>query len=135
MNRIKVTKLSIIKSENGPIMHALKNSDNEFKGFGEIYFSEIFFGKVKGWKRHLRMNMNLIVPEGFVKFVFYDEKFNYFEEYDIGTENYFRITVPPGLWFAFKGLGKRNLVMNIADIEHDPNESEKKNLLDISYSW
>ena len=72
------------------------------------------------------MNMNLIVPEGFVKFVFYDEKFNYFEEYEIGTKNYFRITVPPGLWFAFKGLGKRNLVMNIADIEHDPNESEKK---------
>ena len=116
-------------------MHALKNSDNEFKGFGEIYFSEIFFGKIKGWKRHLRMNMNLIVPEGFVKFVFYDEKFNYFEEYEIGPKNYFRITVPPGLWFAFKGLGKRNLVMNIADIEHDPNESEKKNLLDISYNW
>ena len=32
------------------------------------------------------MNMNLIVPEGFVKFVFYDEKFNYFEEYEIGPK-------------------------------------------------
>ena len=135
MNRIKLTKLSIIENEKGPIMHALKNSDNEFKRFGEIYFSEIYFGKIKGWKRHLRMNMNLIVPEGFVKFVFYDEKLNYFEEYEIGTKNYFRITAPPGLWFAFKGLEKRNLVMNIADIEHDPNESEKKKLLDIRYCW
>ena len=135
MNRIKLTKLSIIENEKGPIMHALKNSDNEFKRFGEIYFSEIYFGKIKGWKRHLRMNMNLIVPEGFVKFVFYDEKLNYFEEYEIGTKNYFRITAPPGIWFAFKGLEKRNLVMNIADIEHDPNESEKKKLLDIRYCW
>ena len=135
MNRIKLTKLSIIENEKGPIMHALKNSDNEFKRFGEIYFSEIYFGKIKGWKRHLRMNMNLIVPEGFVKFVFYDEKLNYFEEYEIGTKNYFRITAPPGLWFAFKGLEKRNLVMNIADIEHDPNESEKKKLLEIRYCW
>ena len=67
-------------------MHALKNSDNEFIRFGEIYFSEIYFGKIKGWKRHLRMNMNLIVPEGFVKFVFYDEKLNYFEEYEIGIK-------------------------------------------------
>ena len=50
MNRIKVTKLSIIKSENGPIMHALKNSDNEFKGFGEIYFSEIFLEKLRDGK-------------------------------------------------------------------------------------
>ena len=24
MNRIKLTKLSVVKSENGPIMHALK---------------------------------------------------------------------------------------------------------------
>ncbi len=135
MNRIKLTKLSIIENEKGPIMHALKNSDNEFKRFGEIYFSEIYFGKIKGWKRHLRMNMNLIVPQGFVKFVFYDDKLNYFEEYEIGTKNYFRITAPPGLWFAFKGLEKRNLVMNIADIEHDPNESEKKKLLEITYCW
>ena len=135
MNKIKVTKLPVIESEKGPIMHALKNSDSDFRRFGEIYFSEIYFGKIKGWKRHLRMNMNLVVPEGFVKFVFYDEKLNYFEEYEIGIENYSRITVPPGLWFAFKGLDKRNLVMNIADIEHDPNESEKKKLLEISYNW
>ena len=135
MNKIKVTKLPVIESEKGPIMHALKNSDSDFRRFGEIYFSEIYFGKIKGWKRHSRMNMNLIVPEGLVKFVFYDAKLNYFEEYEIGTKNYFRITVPSGLWFAFKGLEKRNLVMNIADIEHDPNESEKKELLDISYNW
>ncbi len=135
MNKIKVTKLSIIENEKGSIMHALKNSDKEFKRFGEIYFSEIYLGKIKGWKRHLRMNMNLIVPEGFVKFVFFDSKFNYSEEYEIGMKNYCRITVPPGLWFAFKGLDKRNLVMNISDIEHDPKESEKKNLLDIKYDW
>ena len=81
------------------------------------------------------MQMNLIVPEGFVKFVFYDAKLNYFEECEIGIKNYSRITVAPGLWFAFKGLEKRNLVMNIADIEHDPNECEKKDLLDIKYNW
>ena len=135
MKKIKVTKLSIIENEKGPIMHALKNSDNELRRFGEIYFSEIYFGKIKGWKRHIRMRMNLIVPEGFVKFVFYDPKLNYFEECEIGIKNYSRITVAPGLWFAFKGLEKRNLVMNIADIEHDPNECEKKDLLDIKYNW
>ena len=55
MKKIKVPKLSIIENEKGPIMHALKNSDNELRRFGEIYFSEIYFGKFKGWKRHIRI--------------------------------------------------------------------------------
>ena len=41
MNKIKVTKLKIIEDEKGPIMHALKNSDKEFRRFGEVFFSEI----------------------------------------------------------------------------------------------
>ena len=49
MNKIKLTKLQIIESEKGSIMHALKNSDNEFKGFGEIYFSG-YFGKLRDGK-------------------------------------------------------------------------------------
>ena len=68
----------------------------------EIYFSEIYFGKIKGWKRHLRMNMNLIVPEGLVKFVFYDAKLNNFEEYEIGIKNYFRLSVPTDCGLPFK---------------------------------
>ena len=36
MNRIKLTKLSIIENEKGPIMHALKNSDDAFKRFGDL---------------------------------------------------------------------------------------------------
>ena len=132
---VKIFNKKVIVDDRGKILHMLRNDDKNFIRFGEIYFSEIYFGKIKGWKRHLKMNMNLIVPEGLVKFVFYDAKLNNFEEYEIGIKNYFRISVPPGLWFAFKGLEKRNLVMNIADIEHDPNESENKKLLDIGYSW
>jgi len=116
-------------------MRALRMSDNGYKKFGEIYFSEVFYGKIKGWKRHIQMTMNLVVPEGLVKFVFYDPNLGSFEEYEIGTNNYIRLTVPPGLWFAFQGLEKKNLVMNVSDIEHDPIESENKNISEIKYSW
>ena len=132
-NKIKATKLKIIDHDKGPILHALKESDSVYKKFGEIYFSEVFYGKTKGWKRHTNMTMNLVVPQGLVKFVFYDANIDYFEEYKIGISNYIRLTVPPGLWFAFKGLEKKNLVVNISDIEHDPLESEKKNLTEINY--
>ena len=46
-----------------------------------------------------------------------------------------RLTVSPGLWLAFKGLGEDNLVLNIADIRHNPIEADNRDLEDISYDW
>ena len=36
--------------------------------------SKIKFGKIKAWKFHTKMILNLIVPVGKVKFVFYSQK-------------------------------------------------------------
>ena len=38
------------------------------------------------------------------------------------------------VWFSGMEEGK-NLVMNIANIEHDPDEVERKNLMDLKYLW
>ena len=82
------------------------------------------------------MTMNLVVPVGRVKFVFYSEEKNIFEEYILGEDNYNRLTVNPLLWFGFQGMDEgKNLVMNIANIEHDPDEVERKNLMDLKYLW
>ena len=61
------------------------------------------------------MTMNLVVPVGKVKFVFYDEDKDIFDEHIIGKNDYFRITVFPEIWFGFlKSLDKKeNLVMNL----------------------
>ena len=134
--KIEKNKLNIIDNINGPVMHGLKKSDASFKGFGEVYFSNIKYKSIKAWKRHLRMTMNLIVPVGTVKFVFYDQDKNIFEEHIIGNKDYFRVTVMPKTWFGFKGLGKyENLVMNFSNIEHDPDETERKEIHDFSYNW
>ena len=134
--KIKKNKLNIIDNINGSVMHGLKKSDSSFNDFGEVYFSNIKYESIKAWKRHLRMTMNLIVPVGKVKFVFYDEDQDIFEEHIIGKNDYYRITVFPKIWFGFKGLDKyENLVMNFANIEHDPDEAEKRNIKYFNYSW
>jgi dTDP-4-dehydrorhamnose 3,5-epimerase len=47
----------------------------------------------------------------------------------LGNSNYCRLTVPPNFWVAFKGIGANtNMLMNVANIEHDPNESLNKSL-------
>ena len=136
LNNINITKLFRVNLEGGNVNHVLKKSEVDFNGFGEGYVSFIKFNHIKGWKKHNLMTMNLVVPLGNVKFVFYDSQKIVFKEVTIGEDNYCRLTVPPKIWFAFKGLSKEiNLIINISDIEHDPNEQEKLDLKLIKHNW
>jgi dTDP-4-dehydrorhamnose 3,5-epimerase len=136
LKKINLTPLKKINVEGGDVMHAIKNTDKEFRNFGELYFSFINNGSVKAWKRHKKMTMNLFVPVGSVSFVFYDDVFKEFLSLEIGCENYHRLTVPPGIIFGFKGKNKdQSLVVNFADIPHNSNEVEKIKYEDICFEW
>ncbi len=129
-------KLSEIQTDKGNVMHVLKENEDAFKKFGEAYFSWIKPKAVKGWKKHSKMTMNLVVPIGNVKFVFFNSNLEVNKEYIIGEDNYIRLTVPPNIWFGFKGLGlKNNLVLNISSILHDPDEVDTQELDKINYMW
>ena len=42
--------------------------------FKKLTFQQLKKIKIKAWKRHLKMTMNLIVPVGNVQFNFYDNQ-------------------------------------------------------------
>ena len=136
LNDIFVKKLNEIDVKGGNVIKGLKISDKNFHGFGEIYFSSIKKDHIKAWKKHNEMFMNLIVIKGKVKFVFYLENKNIFREEILEQNNYSIITVPPKIWFGFKGIGQEeSLIMNCASIEHNPDESDALHLEQIQYSW
>lgn len=139
---VVLTPLKQIFHPKGDVMHAMKSSDVGFAGFGEAYFSTIHFRDIKPWKKHLKMRLNFVVPVGEIRFVIYDDRENsstkgVFFDVNLSSENYKRVTIPEGLWVAFEGVGEDlNLLLNIADLEHDPNEVERKeSLTDIYYQW
>ena len=135
-SNIKVHDLNIIQVEGGNVQHFLRSDESSYNGFGEAYFSFIEKGKIKGWKLHTRMTMNLVVPVGEVGFVFYTETNSSFQVIKIGTNNYKRLTVPPNIWFGFKGLGLySNLVVNLSNIIHDPSECKKKEISRLKFDW
>ena len=137
LNDILVTPLKRIPTAGGDVLHALKNSDNGFNSFGEVYFSWVERGAIKAWKCHQRMTLNLVVPMGEVSFAFHlnDQKNNFRTE-NIGEERYARLTVPPGIWFGFQGIASgRSLLMNLADMAHDPDEVLRKKTSEIIYNW
>ena len=136
---ILVTPLPRINTNGGDVLHAMKYSGAGYAGFGEAYFSWVSARAVKAWKHHTRMTMNVVVPVGQVQFVFRCVTTDGVEEFrveEIGVDHYARITVPPGIWFGFQGLAEpQSLVLNIANIPHDPNEVERLALTDINYDW
>jgi dTDP-4-dehydrorhamnose 3,5-epimerase len=136
---VVLTPLKVIDVPGGRVLHAIKQIDPEFNNFGEAYFSEIKPGKVKAWKRHKKMTLNLVVPIGEIRFVLFDDrksKITKFQEVILSTKHYHRLTVPPMLWLGFQGFSKNNsLLLNIADLMHDPEEVDRKDINEIEYDW
>jgi dTDP-4-dehydrorhamnose 3,5-epimerase len=126
----------------GGVWHALKATDEGYVGFGEAYFSQIQSGAVKGWKRHNRFVLNIIVPVGKIKFVIFDDRagsatFGKFEEHILSPDgNYKRLTIAAGLWVAFQGLDTNtSILLDIIPEVHIPNEADSLPLEAINYKF
>jgi dTDP-4-dehydrorhamnose 3,5-epimerase len=136
LGKIQLKSLKIIRMSEGNIMHVLKKKELKSWSFSEAYFSKIKFKKIKAWKYHKKMVLNLVVPKGKVKFVFYSKKNKRFKVIKIGEKKYSRILVPPKVWFGFQGLHKpESIILNIANINHNKKEILRKSKNDIQYDW
>jgi len=142
MEGVNLYDLKQIKIQKGNILHAFKVTDEGYVNFGEAYFSQIQYGAVKGWKRHRRFRLNIIVPVGEIKFVIFDDRHNsatlgQYKEYILSpSKNYKRLTVAPGLWMAFQGLNRNtSMLLDIIPELHTPDESDNLPLDSIKYNF
>lgn len=139
MEGVLLTPLKQLFHPKGDVFHGMKKTDPGFVAFGEAYFSTVHPGEIKPWKKHLRMTLNLVVPVGRIRFVLHDDRPESTTKgqtfsVEIGSNNYQRLTVQPGLWMAFEGLDEGlNLLLNMADMEHDPTEVERAELDRFDY--
>jgi dTDP-4-dehydrorhamnose 3,5-epimerase len=138
-----ITPLRQISDERGRIMHMLREDSPVFTRFGEIYFSTTHAGAIKAWHLHKRMTLNYAVIVGEIKFVLFDDRpasptRGMVEEVFLSPQNYCLVTVPPGIWNGFKGIGDTySIVANCADLSHDPDEIERRSPFDktVPYDW
>lgn len=135
MDGIILTPLNQIHNPKGDILHAMKKSDDGFAGFGEAYFSMVYKGVIKGWKKHTKMTLNLIVPIGSIEFIIYNEETKQFFNVILTKNNYKRLTIKPNLWMAFRGLEDNSMLLNLASIEHNISEAINIELESIYYNW
>jgi dTDP-4-dehydrorhamnose 3,5-epimerase len=140
---VAVHPLRTIPDERGRIMHMLRADDEHFQRFGEIYFSMVHLGAIKAWHLHTAMTLNYAVVVGSIKLALYDDRDNSPTRGELmelfpGEGNHCLITIPPGVWNGFKGIGSAAaIVANCATLPHDPAEIVRLPFDDprIPYDW
>jgi dTDP-4-dehydrorhamnose 3,5-epimerase len=140
---VLVHPLRQIPDERGKIMHMLRADDPHFEKFGEIYFSVVYPGVVKGWHLHKEMTLNYAVVFGSIKLALYDDRDGSLTkgelmELFVGDGNYVLVKVPPLVWNGFKGIGSAPaIVANCATLPHHPDEILRVDPFqnDIPYNW
>ena len=138
-----IKPLRKIPDERGYIAHMLRCDDPIFENFGEIYFSAVYPGVIKGWHLHKEMTLNYAVIQGMIKLVLYDDREDsttrgHLIELFLGDENYCLVKIPPKIWNGFKGIGNKTaIVANCATLPHDSNEIVRLDPFSdkIPYDW
>ena len=140
---VRVKALRKIADERGSVMRMLRVDDPEFERFGEIYFSTVYPGAIKGWHLHSEMTLNYSVVHGMIKLVLYDDREasptrGELQELYVGRDSYCLVTIPPKVWNGFKGIGVAEaIVANLATIPHRPDEITRMDPINshIPYLW
>ena len=133
---LKINSSKRINNSKGDLIKFINKKSKTYAGFGEIYFTFINYNKIKAWKLHTKMTMQLIVPIGEVKFVFFDEKFNKYKEIILSEKNVKVLTVPPNILFGFKGIKKgKSLLANLSNIVYDDKEVINYPIKYLKYDW
>ena len=145
INGVKVISLKKIPDERGSIYNMLRSSDSHFTKFGEIHFSKIYKGAIKGWHIHKKITLNYCVVQGMVKLVLYDARDNSstkgnIMELFIGDDNYVLVIIPFGVANGQKGITETSLLANVPDIPHDKLDADEMIRIDpsdndIPYNW
>ena len=140
---VDVVPLRRIPDERGTIFHMLRADDPHFVGFGEIYFTSVYDGVVKGWHKHRDMTLNYACIHGRIKLVLYDDRpdsetHGVLMETFLGPDDHSLVVIPPEIWTGFKGMSHPfAIVANCATHPHDPSRTTRLDPFDarIPYDW
>jgi len=141
---VVVKPLAQIPDERGTIIKMQESTDPEFKGFGEVYFSTVYPGVVKGWHLHEANVLNYSVVRGAIKLVLFDDREGSatrgeLQELFLGDKNRVLVQIPPMVWNGFKGIGTDEAI--VCDLTSLPHGQDVMRRLDphdndvIEYDW
>jgi len=142
---VKIKKLKVLPDERGRLMEILRNDDEIFEKFGQVYITTAYPYVVKAWHAHKFQNDNITVIKGMAKVVLCDLRpesstHKDINEFFIGEHNPILVHIPAMVYHGFKCIGEEecivvNIPTNVYNYENPDELRIPFNSKEISYNW
>ncbi len=142
---VVIKQLKVIPDERGRLMEILREDDDIFLRFGQVYLTTAYPGVVKAWHYHKVQYDHFCVVKGMMKVVLYDSREGSptkgeVGEYFMGDHRPMVLRIPPGVFHGFKAIGTEEaLVINVPTqpYRHDAPDEYRipPHDNDIPYDW
>ena len=142
---VKTKKLKVIPDERGRLMEILRNDDDVFIQFGQVYITTTYPGVVKAWHLHKEQSDNVACVQGMIKLVLYDPReqsptFKQVDQFYLGLHNPLLVQIPMGVYHGWMCISTEEaVIVNIPtelyvydspdEFRLDPHDN------DIPYDW
>ncbi|MCK4395141.1 dTDP-4-dehydrorhamnose 3,5-epimerase family protein [candidate division WOR-3 bacterium] len=142
---VRIKKLRVIPDERGSLMEILRNDDEIFEKFGQVYITTAYPGVVKGWHYHKIQSDNMCVVKGMMKIVLYDSRDNSptkgeVNEFFAGVHNPILLHIPVFVYHGFKCIGEEEaIVVNVPTERYNYDNPDEYRIdphsVEIPYDW
>jgi len=142
---VKVKKLRCIPDERGRLMEIIREDDEVYERFGQVYMTTNYPGVVKAWHYHNKQADNVTCVSGMIKLVLHDDRkdsptYGETNEFFIGDHNHTLIHIPTMVLHGWKCVSdKESLVVSMTTHVYnykDPDEHRREwDDPKIGYDW
>lgn len=142
---VKTKNLRVIPDERGWLMEILRNDDDIYQEFGQVYITTAYPGVTKAWHMHKKQTDNFTCIYGMMKVALYDARedsptYGELNEFFVGEKNPLLISVPPFVYHGFKGMGtKTAFFLSVPTLPYNYDEPDEFRLPadtdEIPYDW
>jgi dTDP-4-dehydrorhamnose 3,5-epimerase len=142
---VKIKKLRVIPDQRGRLMEILRNDEDLFQKFGQVYMTTTYPGVVKAWHRHEKQADNIACVAGMIRMAIYDGRpgsptFKEIDEFYLGIHNPLLVQVPSGVYHGWMAVSPEEaVIVNIPTEAYDREHPDEQRLdphdNDIPYLW
>jgi dTDP-4-dehydrorhamnose 3,5-epimerase len=142
---VRTKKLRVIPDERGRLMEILRNDDEIFSKFGQVYMTTTYPDIVKAWHYHKTQTDNVTVVSGMLKLVLFDPREGSrskgeVNEFFIGEHNPLLVSIPNGIYHGWMCISESEaIVINVpTEVYHAEQPDEYRldpHINDIPYDW
>jgi len=142
---VKMKIHRVIPDERGRLMEIIREDDEVFERFGQVYMTTNYPGVVKAWHYHEKQADNVTCIKGMIKLVLHDPREGsptkgVTEEYFIGENNQQLVHIPPMVLHGWKCVSDtESIVISLTTHAYNyKNPDEHRRPYDdpeIGYDW